>query len=426
MTKAKISVRAIEAVMPADAPVFLWDIEKPGFGVKVTPAGKRVFILQYRLGGRGSKTVRYTIGPYGVWTVAAAQKEAGRLLLLIGQGVDPAREKQSSRRVATETMFGDIADLYLSERVQARTPKSYVFNESIFRLHVRPSLNGMPLPHITEDDIMDLLVKIPVQQVALRRNVFSVLRTFFKWAKSEKRIIKANPMVELDAPPAAASRDRVLDDAEMDLVWRAINALPDPFNAFGRFLLISGQRRTEVATMDWNELNQADREWIIPSEKTKNGRTHVVPLSGLAMAELDALAGSSVWPKRGLIFTSTGKVAVSGYSYVKELIDENITAIIAEEAEAAGQDVYTFKPWRFHDLRRSMATGMQRLRVAPPVIEACENRQSGESKKGSAKVYQRYAYIDEKRQAMEKWGNHLISITTKTISNVVPLASKVK
>ena len=426
MPTVKISVRAIEAVNPALAPIFLWDIEKPGFGVKVTPAGKKIFILQYRRGGRGTKTKRYTIGPYGVWTVAAAEKEAGRLLLLVGQGGDPADERQSSRRLAIGTDFDKMADLYLDEKVKLLTPRSYEFVESILRVHVRPALKGKAMPHLSEDDIRDLIAKLPLTKIALRRNVFAVLRPFFKWAKSEKRVIKTNPMADMDAPPSAASRDRVLDDAEMKVVWRAASALPYPFGPWTRLLLALGQRRTEIATLDWKELNHTNCEWIIPGSKTKNGQTHVVPLSSLAVAELDVLAGEGEWPKRGLVFTTTGKTGISGFSKAKRLIDEKITEIIAADASLAGEDVHNFEPWRFHDLRRSMATGMQRLRIPTEVIEACENRLAGSSKQGAAKVYQRYAYADEKRAALQKWGDHLTLVVTNKGSNVVPLALRAK
>lgn len=426
MAKAKISVRAIEGLQKASAPVFLWDCEKPGFGVKVTPAGKKVFILQYRLGGRGSKTVRYTIGPYGVWTVAAAEKEAGRLLLLVGQGIDPGTEKQNSRRLAIGTDFDKIADLYLEEQVRPYTPRSYDFVESILRVHVRPVLKGKALPHILEDDIRDLIAKLPLTKTALRRNVFAVLRPFFKWAKGEKRIIKINPMADMDAPPSAASRDRVLDDAEMRIVWRAANALPYPFGPWILLLLTLGQRRTEVATLEWKELNRNEGEWIIPGSKTKNGQTHVVPLSSLAVTELDVLAGGDAWPKRGLVFTTTGRTAISGFSKAKRIIDEKIAEIIAADATLEGDETHSFDPWRFHDLRRSMATGMQRLRIPTEVIEACENRLAGGSKQGAAKVYQRYAYADEKQAALQKWGDHLTLVTANKSSNVVPLAIKAK
>ena len=426
MPKMKISVRAIEALQPASAPVFLWDSEKAGFGVKVTPAGKKVFILQYRLGGRGSKTMRYTIGPYGVWTVATAEKEAGRLLLLVGQGVDPGKEKQNSRRLAEGTDFDKIADLYLKEQVMPHTPRSYDWVESVLRVHIRPVFKGKALSHITEDDIRDLIAGLPLAQTALRRNVFAALRPFFKWAKTEKRVIKSNPMADMDAPPTAASRDRVLDDAEMKLVWRAASVLPYPFGPYIRLLLALGQRRTELAMMDWKELNRDEGEWIIPGAKTKNGQTHVVPLSTLAVTELDMIAGCDAWPKRGLVFTTTGKTGISGFSRAKRIIDAKIAELVASDAAEVSDDIHVFDPWRFHDLRRSMATGMQRLRIPTEVIEACENRLAGGSKQGAARVYQRYAYADEKRAALEKWGDHLTLVTTNNGSNVVPLALKAK
>ena len=424
MPRQRMTKRAIDAIKPASGPVFLWDAELPGFGVKVTPAGKQVFILQYRMGGRGSKTKRYTIGAHGApWTLAQADKEARRLLLLVGQGGSPADDRQQARLDAIDLNFNTMADTYLAECVKVEHPKSYDFVERSLRLHVRPTLKGRALPDIQDADLSIIVSKIPAKSRALRRNVFAVTRAMFSWFK-DQRFIKANPFADMKAPAKPKSRNRVLDDSDIKTVWQGMAELAHPFGTWAQMLLLLGQRRTEIASTDWRELRRKQREWEIPSAKTKNGEPHIVPLSDFTLEMFDDLAGGDVWPKRGLVFTTTGKTPISGFSKAKINIDVKITEAIAAAAEAECVEPHVIQAWRYHDLRRTMATTMQRLRIAPVVIEACENRLAGESKKGSAEVYQRYNYIDEKRDAMQKWGEHLRIVVSEKGSNVVPLALK--
>jgi integrase len=162
-------------------------------------------------------------------------------------------------------------------------------------------------------------------------------------------------------------------------------------------LLVTGQRREEVAGMRWSELDRELREWTIPGERTKNSKTHVVPLSSLAVRLIDVLAASQAWPAKGPVFTTRGDVPISGFSKIKKQLDASMCR------EAAHREL---SPWRMHDLRRTLATGLQRLGVRFEVIEAILNHVSG-SKSGIAGVYQRHEWASEKREALERWGAKL-------------------
>lgn len=423
MAKGRITVGAVKALEPADNDVFLWDDLRAGFGVKCTPTGKKVFLLQYRMAGRGSPTRRYTIGAYGPWTVDKAEKEASRLLLLIDQGTDPAADKRERKRMSVDLLFEKVVDEYLTRRVKPVTPKSYEFTESIFRLHITPKLKGKALPAVTKGELMAMLNKLPVNSLALRRNVFAVVRAFYRWCKGEG-YISTNPVADMNAPPAVGSRDRVLTVDEIKLVWRGMSALPYPFGPWQQLLLILGQRRNETAGMDWSELNRSAREWVVPGRRTKNGQTHMVPLSDLAIETIDVVAGGDEWPKRGPVFSTRKDTSIGGFSKAKRLLDVTIEKLIEEDAIKNGEEVYAIEPWRLHDLRRTAATHMQAQRIPSDWIEAVQNRLTGEGKKGSAKVYQRYNYQDEKREALQRWGEYLRSLVTEQSSNVVPLAVK--
>ena len=182
-----------------------------------------------------------------------------------------------------------------------------------------------------------------------------------------------------------------------------------------RLLMVTGQRREEVAGLDWKELDRSAAEWVIPAARSKNGKAHTVPLSQLALDQLDALAGDGEWPKKGLVFTTTGKTPASGHSRAKERIDRLMIELL---------DGADLEPWRIHDLRRTTATGLQRLGVRFEVTEAVLNHVSG-SRSGVAGVYQRHSWKDEKRDALKAWAAHVERILSGTEeTNVVQLAQR--
>ncbi|MEZ5688764.1 MAG: integrase arm-type DNA-binding domain-containing protein [Caenibius sp.] len=416
MPTGKITKRSVDSMKPDSRDVFLWDTDCRGFGVKRTPAGKAVFLIQYRLhGGRGSKTKRYTIGPMGVWTPDSARDEAERLLRKVAQGIDPGNEKKRKRLEAKELAFDVYADRFLKLQGGKKwSDRTEDFMESIVRLHLKPAFSDLPLPSLTASDVTRFLDQIPKNSPSVRRNCFSVLQRLLRWARG-RGDITINPLEGFEAPPVLEGRDRVLGDDELKLLFSASEKLPSPFGGFIRLLALTGQRRNEVAGMDWRELNRNKREWLVPSSRAKNGVENLLPLPDLVITELDALASSDNWPKRGLVFTTTGKTPVSGFSKCKRTLDAAMLKELQNDDEKA-----EIEPWRLHDLRRSMATHMQRLRISGDVIEACENRKAGRSKPGSARVYQRHDYGPEKREAMDKWGGFLTALLADD-DNVVPL-----
>ncbi|WP_245832844.1 site-specific integrase [Sphingomonas mucosissima] len=233
---------------------------------------------------------------------------------------------------------------------------------------------------------------------ALPRNLYALLRKLFAWAV-ERGDIDRSPFEQMRSPKAVASRDRVLNDAELALIAVFAGELNAPFDAYARLLIVTGQRRDEVSGMRWEELSQEAATWTIPGSRTKNGQVHVVPLGSIAQIELNSLATKGKWPSSGLVFTTTGTTPISGYSKAKRQLDDSI-------AQAAGRRLAA---WRFHDLRRTFATNMQRLGVRFEVTEALLNHVGG-AKSGIAAVYQRHDWAPEKIEAINLWEAHLRSI----------------
>jgi integrase len=420
MSTARINKSTVDATHPGAKDKLLWDDKVRGFGLKVTPSGSKVYVYQYRLGGRGAKVRRYTIGRHGSITPDAARKEAERLSLQTAQGHDPQQAKVSKARQSIDLAFKDYADRFVDECLKVRWKSSYAGGEAHLRLYAKPVLGSKPLPDIDRADIRAVLKPVR-HKVATASYLYAVLRRLFRWAVSEGDL-KVSPLDGMEPPPLPSKRERFLSDPELVLVWNASDKLGYPFGPLVRLLILTGARREEVAALDWSELDHKAKLWALPSERSKNSTAASFPLSPLAAMELDSLAlrvrKDGKWPRRGLVFSTTGETSVSGYSRAKARLDREVAL-----RNAKLDDPLIIEPWRLHDLRRTLATGMQRLGVRFEVTEALLNH-VGESRSGVAGVYQKHDWGPEKASALKAWSDHVSALLTDADrSNVVPLAS---
>jgi integrase len=230
--------------------------------------------------------------------------------------------------------------------------------------------------------------------------------------------VAANPCTGVWRPGPPPARERVLTPAELRAFWAATDRVGEPFGAALKLLLLTGARRDEVAGMRKQELSEDGATWTLPGERTKNHRAHVVPLPPLAqriLADVPHIEGP-------FVFTTTGKKPISGFSRMKARLDGLMLAAAQEQAKAAGRvpDAVSIPPWRVHDLRRSAATGMAELGIAPHIVEACLNHVSG-ARAGVAGVYNRATYAAEKETALMRWAAHVEALVSGQPSNVVSL-----
>lgn len=439
-----ITKETVDACQPSTRQLILWDAEVAGFGLLVTPAGAKSYVYQYRLGGRSGRTRRYTIGRHGDWTPKMARDRAKELRRDVDCGIDPLEAKRAklaeeeAARVKAYAQAQRLQELKLSEyadrfielglkaSTRERTKEGY---KSTFKNHIKPALGEKPLPEITRADIVKTLDRIPLNQPAVRRITFAVLRMLFKWAIG-RGDLEASPLDGMPAPPTASSRDRVLTDEELALVLRAAAEIEAPFGPFYQMLFATGQRREEVAGLDWSEIDAQVELWTLPAGRAKNGEANLIPLNRQAMSVLASLApinekGEIKWPRRGLVFSTTGETPISGYSRAKARLDAKMLELAKNDAQKASEDPEAVKlaPWRLHDARRTVATALQRLGVRFEVTEAILNHTAGASRSGVAAVYQRHGWGPEKRSALDAWALHCDAVLSPTIhqSNVVPL-----
>lgn len=400
MATGKITKTSVDALQAGERDGFLWDGDLKGFGVKITPAGGRIYILQYRLHAN-SKIRRYTIGKHGSpWTPHKAKEEAERLAIMIAQGIDPADAAADERRMIEDLAFDSYADKFVKSC--GRDGWRDLVDRTL-KLHVTPHLKSRPLPKIRKSDITDVLDRIPAKHAALKRNTFAVLRRLFSWAVG-RGDIERSPFQGMEVPPAVPARDRVLTDEELAIVWTAAADAGSLFGPIVRLLIATGQRREEVTQMDWGEVHRSDAVWRLPKERAKNNVAHVVSLNKLAIEILDHVARGEKWPRSGLVFMTSGRGPFTAHARGKRRLDK-------KSAELATKPLPL---WRLHDLRRTMATNFQRLGVRFEVTESALNH-VGVSRVGVAAVYQRHDWLVEKAEAFAAWAKHIEAVLEQAV-----------
>jgi integrase len=256
---------------------------------------------------------------------------------------------------------------------------------------------------------------------ARARALHSTLSGLFTWLLRQRRMA-VDPSVGLHPPSAPKARERVLSSDEIRWFWRGVESAdaprvpgaPKPFKGLLMLLLMLGARLNEVAGMTRDELRD-DGAWHLSGARTKNGRPHTVPLPPLARELIAAMPGDA-----GLVFTTNGgRSRVQGWSRVKRRVDAAMVALARDERGPKA----AIPPWRLHDLRRTCATGMAELGIAPHIVEAALNHVSG-ARAGVAGTYNRAAYLDERRAALERWSQHIAGLVSGKPANVTQLADK--
>jgi integrase len=226
------------------------------------------------------------------------------------------------------------------------------------------------------------------------------------WAV-ERGIIANSPVEKIKPQGVETARDRVLSEDEIRLAWRAFGSIGWPFGDIAKLLLYTGARRDEIAEGRWSEIDLVAKTWTITKARSKNGVAHEIPLSDVVLQIIARLPRIGE-KKDGPVFTTTGTTPVSGFSRAKTAIDTAILEALKERA-ADPAEVKPPAGWVFHDMRRTAASRMAGLGIAPHVVEAVLNHRSG-TIRGVAAVYNRYNYAAEKRDALDKWAARLAVI----------------
>jgi integrase len=416
----------------------------PGFACRVSKRGRIYFSFRYRI---GNQQQRVALGKYPAISLADARDKAREIINTLDKGIDPI-EAHRIAAAAHEYTLGEVAEKFFTDYLKARMRRSAGDVERLMRNDLISALGKRPIKSIERRDIRNLLEKalnraresaakrvlnkaaedekaraeeegrtanIQSAQIAAgeaankasqgagynANRLLAHARKFFNWAM-EQDYVSANPCAGLKKLKEEIARDRVLSDEEIVAVW---NACEDTgiMGDVTKLLFLTGARLGEVSGMRWSELDETAGMWRLPRERTKNGREHSVPLPAKARAIILAQARIE---NCDYVFSTTGHSSYSGFSKFKRALDSK---------------TWIAMPWRMHDIRRTVASGMAALGSSPHVVEAVLNHASG-TVSGIAAVYNRYRYENEKRIALQMWADHVDRIINR-INSVPTLAA---
>lgn len=418
-----LTALAIEKLDAGDARKEIADAGMPGLRLVIQPKprGSKSWALRYRYGGKPRKL---TIGPYPLIDLLKARERAKDALEAIERGEDPAAEKKAKKGLqhrpkADKDSFGELVRQFIYLHAIPNT-RRWRATAGLFGLHVdrqESKPNAPPVFKAAPDglasrwaerqvsdfkrrEIIALLDEYRARGSGITANrVLAALSRFFAWCV-DRDIIETSPVVRIRKPTPEKKRERVLSDKELAIVWQAATAEGYPFGTLTQLLILTAQRRDEVAGLSWPELDLVACQWSIPGSRTKNKRPHIVPLSSEAVEVIETVpkfAGGE------FLFGMGGRSAFSGYSHAKERLDQRVNKLAAEQK-------VKILPWTLHDLRRTAATRMADLGVLPHIVEAVLNHISG-AKADVAGVYNLSLYAPETRAALELWANHVMAIS---------------
>ncbi|MDH3662960.1 MAG: tyrosine-type recombinase/integrase [Alphaproteobacteria bacterium] len=375
------SIAKLTPPPPGKFDIVHWDDDMPGLGVRILKSGSRSWVVRYRIGLR-QRVVN--LGKTTGLSPGRARSKAGEILAQAKLGHDFQADRKARTSQAKPT-FGRLSAEFIRRYVEVvQRPRTRLETRRL--LAKWQHLDDLAIEDVSRAVIAEGLARVEEQSGLVTRNrARSAVSRLFGWAMQEG-LADHNPVVDTAVRPETP-RDRVLKLNELKEIWAATDG-PGDYNCIIRLLILTGQRRAEVAGITWEEVEFEGALWRIPSMRTKNGRGHDVPLSDEALSILTSVGSRD---GRALIF-GEGSGPFSGWSKSKERLDKRCGVT----------------GWRLHDLRRTVVTGMAELGTQPHVIEAVVNHVSGH-KAGVAGIYNRAIYAREKREALKQWSTYLMN-----------------
>jgi integrase len=399
----KITARTVAGLkLPRDKnDAIYFDDDMPGFGIRLRISGQQVrrsWVAQYRSFGR---TRRVLLGSAEILGAEQARAAAKKVLARVTLGHDPQAEKAARRQKDTHSLKGVVGD-YLAFKQKTVRPRTYAEIVRYLTGHFFKPLHNVPIDQITRRDVAARLTKITTESGSITASRARIaLSGFYAWAMGQG-LAESNPVIGTTRPQEAKPRDRVLSDAELAAIWNACD--DDAFGKVIKLLVLTGARRAEVGGMRWSEIGFERGVWVIPAERVKNGRQHTLPLTPLAISIIQSV------PRRigrDHLFGTRSDGGLSHWHQKAEL-DQRLT----------------IKPWRVHDLRRTLATRLCDLGTAPHVVEQILNQQSGH-RAGVVGIYNRSSYEREVKAALALWSDHIRTLVDGGERKVVPMQRQV-
>jgi len=372
------------------------DTVVPGLVLRVNKSGTKTFSFHKRING---KMKRLTIGRFGPFSLSEARDRARQIHYEVETG---RFEQNTGIEFETKPTLGEVIPDYIEKHAKVHN-RDWKRKEALLAKFT--TLHSKRIDEIKRADVLKACDVIHKSAPVSANRALAHLKHLMGWCV-ERCMIDANPIAGMRPLSKEKPRERILTDTELGALWAVCGDEGYPFGDCTKLLMLSGQRRAEVAEMRWSELHLEKRLWTLPSQRAKNGKQHTVPITD---AMLDVLRRVPRFIGSDYVFTTTGKSPVSGFGRLKDRLDK----ALPEGTE----------PWIIHDLRRTMSTNMAMLGVPQPVTEALLNHKTGVVS-GVAAIYNVYSYADEKREALATWSKHVMELARKQDDEIAPRQRK--
>jgi integrase len=378
MAKRLLTAASVARIKPPKTgQLEVFDLGYPSLALRVSYGGSRAWVFFYRLNG---KQHRLMLGVFPSMSLAEARQAWREARNDVSKGIDPSKKPRVQQPALS---FDAVLEEWLL-RDQAKN-RSAAHARSMMVKNVLPQWTGRDVTTLGRRDVLDVVDSIVDRgTIITARRTQSYIHRLFRWAVS-RGILESNPAANLDKPGSEKPRERVLSETELIAVWNGAEKQGYPYGKIAQLLILTGARRGEIGALRWDEIVHDTIE--LSGQRTKGGRQHTIPLSSAATALIEGLPRIA---KSDFVF---GSKAPANWSFAKSELDKL--------SGVAG--------WHVHDLRRTAATGMQRLGANVQTIEAVLGHVAG-SRAGIVAVYQRHSFSDEKRAALESWGAHVMAL----------------
>lgn len=394
MPKFKFDHHQLESLGPEHKTIEYFDVITSGLGMRVSVKGTKSFFYRYRFHG---KNKRFNIGSFPGISLKLARQRALELKVSVSNGVDPQLVKEKKKAPPPKVvLFADIVEAYMQNYLPSLRKATAREYERIIAKELMPLLRHKPVEKIERRELVHLLEAIGNHRGAktLANRVRSVLSSVYSFGVDTGRV-QFNPVLTIKKTQKEVSRDRIYSKEELKTLWDAFEAQEEPISSYYKCLLILGQRAGETRRMKWEDVDLKKEIWIIPKEETKAARMHIVPLPKIATELLTHLKSIS---SDTYVFESSRKS------------DRPIRWTHKASARIREQSgVYDFK---IHDLRRTMASSLAELGISRTMIGKVINHKGISGDSSVTAIYDRYDYLVEKREALERWSQHMVLFTT--------------
>ncbi|WP_171032865.1 tyrosine-type recombinase/integrase [Fodinibius saliphilus] len=397
MPKRKLTFPFIDNYKSPEKRKEIYDKVVDGMALRVTPTGHKSFVYRYRF---GDKVRRYTIGSFPEFSLAAARDKARELHRKIKDGIDPIEERKAKKYETDHETVSDLADEYKERHLPSLRESTSDEYRRLLKKEILPVLGDIPVDKLSRRHIIKLLDKIAVERGkgVLSNRVRAVLSSMYSYGV-DRAIVEANPVLAVPKRKKSENkRERVYSKDEIRALWKAFEQQAEPVQSIFKMLLLCGQRSGETRRMRWEHLDN-DNVWVIPASETKAKRTHHVPLSDSAVKLIENLK---------ILTGTTDYVFASQSNRV-----ENQPVKWLQKAVKRIQNASKVKDFRVHDLRRTAASYMAKLGVDRTVLGKVLNHKGLAGDDQVTAIYDRHNYMDEKRQALNRWARHLQKILSE-------------